>query len=90
MQDQPDIFETDLDVLGLPTRWDLRRRRGVCLALGCGNSAQGLVPSSGGPWAHDCPCCLEHCTYSEMADEVARQRARHETGEHEPPEPDLT
>ena len=52
---------THYDVLGIPTRWDLRRAMGVCLAVGCGSAALGLVPADGGPWAHDCPCCLAHC-----------------------------
>lgn len=58
---------THYDVLGLPTRWDLRRNMGVCLALGCATAAQGIVPADGGPWAHDCPCCLAHCARSEVS-----------------------
>ena len=55
------------DVLGIPTRWDLRRNMGICLALGCARAARGVVPSDGGPWAHDCACCLEHCAQTEMS-----------------------
>ena len=49
------------DDLGLPTRWDLRKAMGVCAALNCSRSALGLIPTEGGPLAHDCACCLEHC-----------------------------
>lgn len=62
---RPEIFETMLDSLGIPTQWDLRRNMGVCLAVGCGNAAQGLIGPPEGGWAHDCPCCLKHCTGTE-------------------------
>jgi hypothetical protein len=58
-----DLFHSrdNLDDYGIPTHWDDRKRLGVCLAVGCPTSAQGVVPGEGGVWAHDCPCCLAHC-----------------------------
>jgi len=73
--DTPDRY----DDLGIPTRWDLRRNMGVCLALNCARAAQGVVPTGGGPFAHDCPCCLEHC-YVNDHPRWLRMRLRLERG----------